>query len=149
MRKIQFRAWDKKEQDMRDIETIYFHEGGFRTITFEDACNDRSCPDCSIPELEDIVVMQYTGLKDKNGVEIYEGDILVDKAWVKKVLKERKLPAYISMSEDECIKKNCFIVDWEDETGCGCCGHGRGYDYSEDFKNAEVIGNIYEDSELL
>jgi uncharacterized phage protein (TIGR01671 family) len=68
-------------------------------------------------------VMQYTGLKDKNGVEIYEGDILKHNHKVQQV--ESKL-------------------DWN----CGCCGFVYGY-YIEDPNDIEVIGNIFENSELL
>lgn len=68
-------------------------------------------------------VMQYTGLKDKNGVEIYEGDILKHNHKVQQV--ESKL-------------------DWN----CGCCGFVYGYSI-EDPNDIEVIGNIFENPELL
>ncbi len=57
MREIKFRAWDKAEKTMK-----YFDYGIFNRIPFG---------------LEDLSeLMQYTGLKDKNGTEIYEGDIV-------------------------------------------------------------------------
>lgn len=68
-------------------------------------------------------VMQYTGLKDKNGVEVYEGDILKHNHKVQQV--ESKL-------------------DWN----CGCCGFVYGYSI-EDPNDIEVIGNIFENPELL
>lgn len=78
----------------------------------------------------DAVVMQYTGLKDKNGTEIYEGDIY-----------------------DNGLRK--FVVEYDEERagffpfakddGCGCCSDEVVWHPESD----EVIGNIYENPELL
>ena len=76
---------------------------------------------------EDIELMQYTGLKDKNNKEIYEGDIF-----------------HIGS------KKILYVVEWID---CGLKGkqirNGSwiGLDFWKD--DIEVIGNIYENSELI
>lgn len=89
-------------------------------------------------------VGQYTGLKDKNGVEIYEGDIVRRPAFVDKdcYCKVSKLFGYIEMNSYAwCVvnkyknKKYLSPLFIEEEVG--------------ELENIEVIGNIYENKELL
>lgn len=113
-REIRFRAWDKKHNKMLDWEHYPLFSDQFRLILDD--------PDYDI--------MQYTGLKDKNGKEIYEGDVFKDSD-DEMVIVEYKI---------DVAGFDPFCDSFEN---CGHCGSGK---CSE---NIEVLGNIYENPELL
>lgn len=85
----------------------------------------------------DISLMQYSGLKDKNGSEIYEGDVC---RWAD------------SESFDGETISDVFIVRYSDEflkwIGENNNSYDDLYDFTDD-RQLELIGNIYEDKELL
>lgn len=80
-------------------------------------------------------IMQFTGLLDKNGKEIYEGDIVEainDKGWEKEIHMSGIKP-----------------VVWNKKESCFSMGEQKIPMYWGGFKSLEVIGNIYENPELI
>lgn len=118
MREIKFRAIHKLTLKKWNEEDLYFHDGNW----YEDF---RALEDGRPLNLEQCEVMQYTGLKDENGTEIYEGDIVRHAAdeGVYKVIFE----------DGGFYVKNLFEYDFQTIN-----------EYP-----LEVIGNIYENAELL
>jgi uncharacterized phage protein (TIGR01671 family) len=82
-----------------------------------------------------LVIMQYTGLKDKNGKEIYEGDIVYCD-YYKEIFK-----VTWGYFEDCCVMGETWVL-------AGLIFEPTVYYYSLD-KEVEVIGNIYENPELV
>lgn len=132
-RTIKFRAWDKKLKLFDDELFLALHGK-----LYDHAKEEFDTPNIEIDYVESksrYELMQYTGLKDKNGTEIYEGDIL---------------------STD--LDRPYLIVEFRNGAFMFQC-HDNGKDYydfmattgenSNFTKYHEVIGNVYENSELL
>ena len=122
MKDIKFRVWDNERNAMFNSKSvdIDFFEGKIE-ITSDTIRYDEVYTD----EIKDFELMQYVGCKDKNNKEIYEGDIV--KFFEYKVIDNIVLPEEIVTIND--IRVGCDTL--------------RPSQYME------VIGNIYENPELL
>lgn len=129
MREIKFRAWDKKDKCWADIEDFHICLDG----TLYNARTDDYYPN-SNDSRDRFELMQYTGLKDKNDKEIYEGDMLKD--------------TYIIEGKQEI---DIGVIEFT--SGCTCLKYNDSeqeyYPVYRGLANYEVIGNIYENPELL
>ncbi len=139
---IKFRAWDRKEQKMSEPRT-FPDLSGMWMLT--DALARKS------NEPATFSFMQFTGLHDKNGKEIYEGDVVrVDgrKEYenCKPKPKKDEYLGYFSVEME--IGHWGIETNWNHIKGYECSTHIMG-DTEGNAENIEVIGNIYENPNLL
>ena len=123
-RAIKFRAWDKTFKSMIEDSNIYLNEGKISDIIY-------GCTKCECLNPNDFIVMQYTGMNDEDGKEIYEGDILAAR------VSSPGRGGYFIYSVVS-YDNNMFVTIRD------------GDDYkAQAFGNIVVAGNIYENKELL
>ena len=129
MKEIRFRAWEKdyKYMNYKVMVGNVWNEENYQWVAPERV--DYECEPGwkHFDENSNIELMQNTGLKDKNGMVIYEGDI-VQTGW-------------------QGNEKGVVVFDFESSTYC--VDSGDGHMYFNHPESYEVIGNVYENSELL
>ena len=122
MEGIKFRAWDIQTESMRDVLVIDWVN---ELIDLSGGIIER--------RPHEVILMQYTGLKDKNGVEICEGDI------VETVYNGEVFAGVVVYDLSEVDFK---VTDGKEK-------YGRNFQYLAGNDENEVIGNRYENPGLL
>lgn len=123
MRELKVRAWHKPYKQMCNVSMLQFDYDGTicAAVIIEKPFNDQR-----LAKIDDLIIEQDTGLKDKNGTEICKGDILID---------------------DTGEPIEYWVVKFSDGGFVGECA-GVAEPLFE-LTNLEVVGNIHEDSQLL
>ncbi|MDQ0268911.1 YopX family protein [Cytobacillus purgationiresistens] len=125
MREIKFRLWCKDLEEIIEVNEVGFENNKLWYIE----CIDHDKELLYFPEKNDHVLMEYTGLKDKNGKKIYEGDIVKHLGRIGEITWEceyKALGFYLKSGEDLLDVVNPYS-SWA----------------------LVIIGNIYENPELL
>lgn len=137
-REIKFRAWDKENKEMF-TPIGYSYMDGYLTCIIRDKrttqnkvteyLDENWYEELREPEYG-VELMQFTGLKDKNGKEIYEGDIIRENARKNWEVK--------------------FDIEYGGFYPFTYCSDGLGYECGRvEPEDCEIIGNIYENPKLL
>lgn len=137
MREIKFRAWSKSENLMGEVTGFRFSKSQYPFVNARFRKNGKTVDEGYHFGQEDgcdsVILMQFTGLYDKNGVEIYEGDIVIPQTFT-----NAKYRVYWSQERLQWSIINTSNVS--KESGRALINNSTLY---------EVIGNIYENPELL
>lgn len=122
MRELKFRFWNTRRGEFAEYSDLFFVRG-----------DGAICSDDAVEE--HLVAEQYTGLKDKNGKEIYEGDIVEIDLWYVMNGKKHNFRHVVEWSVGESERYPCSV-----DSGFSLPASKSGY---------KVIGNIHENPELL
>lgn len=129
MREIKFRAWDHDDKKMWKVVAIsesIWCDCEEKHIKICDFDKSPSVKETDVRLSVNYELMQYTGLKDKNGREIYEGDII---------------KCFVKGDSKVVFKHGCFCLE--------SLNYGNVTAFCDVFGAIEIIGNIYEKPELL
>jgi len=150
VRDIKFRAWDKNKKEMITHFALIPTEPGWSGTPIEqptkEVCEELfrydSLADYTLIDwsnwygIINFIIMQYTGLKDKNGLGIFEGDLLRswedEEWWIYGIVTYSDYNGAYFLAD-----KEGFITDWDMA------------DEPSEWDKFEVIGNLYENPELL
>jgi len=143
-REIKFRVWDPKNKN-------FLRSYKDRGLSFSNA-SDEQMEQFGCYDLEQcidfgFVIQQYTGLKDKNNIEVYEGDIVkINRCYTRPFVDEKQQIEYKFIDDGE-VEVGQVLWGWNVQKYLVSYDHIR-HDDVEDFDKSshrvEVIGNIFE-----
>jgi len=140
MRLLKFRVWHKKENRWLDpwveedpILSLKDYGKGCEVFLYDRKSKEHSNINC---QMDDIVIQQYTGLKDKNGIEIYEGDIII---FDNSDIGGQRYKGIVEWNTDPTLDGLCFGLFIPPKFG-GKSGWLR----CDFLGELEVVGNIFE-----
>lgn len=135
-REIKFRVWHSDLKRMVYLDLYQTEHYGTDYVLREN--NDETWIDDHCEPLTR-TLMQYTGLKDNEGVDIYEGDIV-------------DLTLCIERGDQEYFNTENVAVTWDQKHGAWYAGDHILAEYIDDEdweRTAKIVGNIYENPELM
>lgn len=129
MREPKFRAWDKVTERYYAVDSlVYDDDGNLCEVYLAGIQINESNPNANVRLPNEVVLEQYTGLKDKNGKEIYEGDVVDDGySNICEIRWSEKLAGFKAVDEKDGYATNVWLVS----------------------EYGKVIGNVHENPELL
>lgn len=144
MRKIKFRVWNGVYSEFETVMSLKFEKHLFAALGDDE---DKRCLDnYDTP----YILEQYTGVKDKNGTEIFEGDIVRCFDNINEItdpkLADGIKPTYTQ--EFVWYDSGVFTKSWRGKAVHNGCG-ALNYSYNTMGEDLEVVGNIHENPELL
>ena len=125
MKDIDFKIWDKRQKKFITLEKIHFDENGRPKYVYGQ--NELSPTSPHAYSIEDIELVMSTGITDKNGNKIYEGDIVM-------------------LLRDD-YKTGLGVVKWDDNKASFIIDCGITIFFSETIW-IKILDNIYENPEL-
>lgn len=128
-RVIKFRAWDKESHEMIELANPRIYYGNGNKLVFGDNFHDDEIDGVT----KNYVLMQYTGLQDSQGREIYEGDIVEFSIFPEPEQETKRIRDAIA------FRGGCFVLSKRLDLLGGMPPH----------RGIEVIGNVHENPDLL